>query len=523
MGFINQKKSLSIKDSNNLGFNLFCYDKYGKKSELNLLISNPLLKITVPILKKELDDICDYDLEKLITKSILLSELDFSKMKWFCYHSYITIYERLDVHGMNVITDFIALIRCYNRQDDTYLYYKRETTVFDIIELEKIEYVHLASHDVTYLVKLCQLDILDGKAKELIFEFSKYLATRYNITYQSIYEIFTDSYSWEFIKSEKDLNYITLVEPLNIENNILFCFLIAYIKWKNLFKIVDSALILYLYPIHIEAFREFWWKCMIWAKHKDIINQNVKEREYDLDSFGIYNPVSKKYIITHPSESDTRLEILFSLGSDFFYKLSQFDRFSLLLGIESSMDKEYLLTENEENIICVDDTIGVNMAIHAYGTTFSKNKNGRVYIFPNSINNSKIENELSNKNRRGRPKKELSYYLSNIVPHSRTEYVLAYIKEQTRGKKCKELILVIRAAYEAGLFMETPSRQSLINYGYNEDDIGNDTTYNINIKRELQLGKGKIKKVDQYHITLFNCFKSFCDNLCVIKEQEDKA
>ena len=54
-------------------------------------------------------------------------------------------------------------------------------------------------------------------------------------------------------------------------------------------------------------------------------------------------------------------------------------------------------------------------------------------------------------------------------------------------------MLVFRVAYEVGLLKETPSRQSLIDYGYLEEDLGNDTTFSNYLTNEFKFKDAKEK------------------------------
>ena len=224
MAFINQKLKISNKESKSLDTLLRCYRVYGQQSDFEQLMCNPLLKLTIPLLKNELELKSKDDLEEIVNKSILLSYCDFDKMEIFCesFDIYIFGGYGLDSYKKNVFTDFVALIRNYNKYEDTDLYYKKETSVFDNLVLDDIKYVNIPPDDSIYILKLYDLDMLSGNAKELIFEFAKYLSEHYNITYQKIYNEFCKSEIYKRFKTEDELNYITLVETVEYDNNFFF-------------------------------------------------------------------------------------------------------------------------------------------------------------------------------------------------------------------------------------------------------------------------------------------------------------
>ena len=181
MGFILQNTNVNrFKATESLRLQLICFDEYwnyhlsymdGNQAVLSM-IEHPLLKLAITILKEKLDA-DDEMIRYIVDVSIILSHQDFDSMQWVNMDSINRILEsscKLNDDEINILTDFIALIRAYNGYLDTYCYYEVETTAFSDIEVEDCEDKPLVPHDSTNIAKLCELlDIKSMKLKEEIF------------------------------------------------------------------------------------------------------------------------------------------------------------------------------------------------------------------------------------------------------------------------------------------------------------------------------------------------------------------
>ena len=96
----------------------------------------------------------------------------------------------------------------------------------------------------------------------------------------------------------------------------------------------------------------------------------------------------------------------------------------------------------------------------------------------------------------------------------RKDKELDKIKEKTNGKTKKNLLLVFRVAYEVGLFDETPSRQSLIDYGYSEGDLGNDTTFSNYLTNEYKFIEAKEKGKTLWKKDLYDELQALKEEVC---------
>lgn len=532
MGFINQiTDQFRFLNTEFLRLQLICFDEHWNyrlcatdhdQAVLDMM-DNPLLKLAIPILKEKLD--VDNELLRFVVEvSIILSHHDFKSMSWANEKSINNILQsscKLNYEETKILTDFIALIRAYNRYEDTYFYYEVETSVFSDVKLEDLEFEYLAPHDSTNIVKLCELDLLDEGSTELVLAFANYLNEKYGIKYQDIYEAFVDKKINELFGDDSDITYRSLAEIVLVNYNLLFfCFIVAYIKWKDLFAITDDALFEYLPQVYIDGIKEFWWKCQKWAKHKDIINKWVESRTFDTKNYILLDPASDGFSSLQEFKGRYKYDSLLYYGPEFIYKLDDFSNFGILMGIDIDMDINYLTNYKYENEIYYLDKVAIEIGKCLYGEIYFENLNDDEDCY--KIDDSKVIKTPKKKIAdrvasipsviSGRPKKVLVECLSDNIPNEKCKYVLDKIKEKTNGKIKKNLLLVFRVAYEVGLFDETPSRQSLIDYGYSEGDLGNDTTFSNYLTNEYKFIEAKEKGK-----TLWN--KDLYDELQALKEE----
>ena len=533
MGFKLQHTNLNrFETTELLRLELICFDKYWN-DELRFeddsqailhMMDNPLLKLAIPILKDSLE-IDDKETRYIVDVSIILSHQDFSLMNWVNGDSIYRLLEdycEWNYDKIIILTDFIALIRDYNRYEDTYFYYEVETSVFSDIKLEDLEFEYLAPHDSTYIVKLCELDLLDKEATELVLAFANYLNEKYGIKYQDIYDTFIDDEINELFLHESQITYRSLADII-IEycNSLFFCLIVAYVKWKNLFALTDDALFEYLPQVYIDGIKEFWWKCQKWGKHKDIINEWVESRNFDIKTNPLLDPAYDGFSSLLESKGRYRHDSLLHLGPEFIYKLDDFYNFGVLMGIDIDMDVNYLTNYKYENEIRFSDKVAVEIGKRLYGESYFENLNDDDCY---KIDNSKIIKPSKKKIAdrvapiasviSGRPKKILVECLSDSIPKEKHDYILNKIKEKTKGKTKKNLLLVFRVAYEVGLLKETPSRQSLIDYGYSEKDLGNDTTFSNYLTNELRFKDAKEKGKELYNKELYIEMQKLKEEVC---------
>ena len=105
--------------------------------------------------------------------------------------------------------------------------------------------------------------------------------------------------------------------------------------------------------------------------------------------------------------------------------------------------------------------------------------------------------------------------MSDSIPEEKYNYVLKKIKEKTNGKIKKNLLLVFRVAYEVGIFEETPSRQSLIDFGYLEEDLGNDTTFSNYLTNEFKFKDAKEKGKTLWSNELYFEIQKLKEEVCI--------
>lgn len=533
MGFINQiTDQFRFLDTEFLRLQLICFDEHWNyrlcatdhdQAVLDMM-DNPLLKLAIPILKEKLD-VNNELLRFVVEVSIILSHHDFESMSWANEKSINNILQsscELNYEETKILTDFIALIRAYNRYEDTYFYYEVETSVFSDIKLEDLEFEYLAPHDSTNIVKLCELDLLDEGSTELVLAFANYLNEKYDIKYQDIYEKFIDDEINDLFVHDSHITYRSLADII-IENGnqLFFCFIVAYVKWKDLFALTDDALFEYLPQVYIDGIKEFWWKCQKWGKHKDIINEWVESRKFDIKTYPLLDPAYDGFSSLLESKGRYRHDFLLHLGPEFIYKLDEFNNFGILMGIDIDMDINYLTNYKYENIIRFSDKVAIELGKRLYGESYFENLNDDDCY---KIDNSKIIKPSKKKIAdrvapiasviSGRPKKILLECLSDNIPDEKCKYVLDKIKEKTNGKIKKNLLLVFRVAYEVGLLKETPSRQSLIDYGYSEKDLGNDTTFSNYLTNELRFKDAKEKGKELYNKELYIEMQKLKEEVC---------
>ena len=84
-----------------------------------------------------------------------------------------------------------------------------------------------------------------------------------------------------------------------------------------------------------------------------------------------------------------------------------------------------------------------------------------------------------------------------------------------KGKTKKNLLLVFRVAYEVGIFEETPSRQSLIDFGYLEEDLGNDTTFSNYLTNEFKFKDAKEKGKTLWSNELYFEIQKLKEEVCI--------
>ena len=280
----------------------------------------------------------------------------------------------------------------------------------------------------------------------------------------------------------------------------------------------NNSLIKYLDPIYINVFRRFWWKCEMWSKYQNVINENVTTEFYE-EVADIDYLLSRKKEIEYWTKSYVDFERILVLGSEFVYKLKRFAELSFLMGIDITIDDEYLNVLGEPNKVWAWDNFGKNMAINLYGLVLSKDDSGHFYVFPSFKIEDQEDCQDSIINKSGKMVNMLHSYLSDIVPKEKQEYVLNIIQEKANEKERTKSIRVIRAAYEVGLFNNLPSYNSLIDYGFNT--LGSKSLYSKKIKDDLLLGKGVTKEVDLYHVELMNYFLKITNKLCSLKDLDD--
>ena len=192
------------------------------------------------------------------------------------------------------------------------------------------------------------------------------------------------------------------------------------------------------------------------------------------------------------------------------------------MGIDIDMDINYLTNYKYENEIRFSDKVAIELGKRLYGESYFENINDDDYCY--KIDNSKIIKPSKKKKAdriasiasviSGRPKKILVECLSDSIPKEKCSYVLDKIKEKTNGKTKKNLLLVFRVAYEVGLFDETPSRQSLIDYGYSEGDLGNDTTFSNYLTNEYKFIEAKEKGKTLWNKDLYNELQALKEEVC---------
>ena len=534
MGFILQNTNVNrFKATESLRLQLICFDEYwndhlsymdGNQAVLSM-IEHPLLKLAIPILKEKLDA-DDEMIRYIVDVSIILSHQDFDSMQWVNMDSINRILEsscKLNDDEINILTDFIALIRAYNGYLDTYCYYEVETTAFSDIEVEDCEDKPLVPHDSTNIAKLCELNLLGGEAKELILAFANYLNLNYGIKYQDIYEKFIDDEINELFVHDSHITYRSLADIIiEYDNQLFFCFIVAYVKWKDLFALTDDALFEYLPQVYIDGIKEFWWKCQKWSEHKDIINEWVESRKFDIITYPLLDPAYDGFSSLLESKGRYRHDSLLHLGPEFIYKLDDFNNFGILMGIDIDMDINYLTNYKYENEIRFSDKVAIELGKRLYGESYFENINDDDDCY--KIDNSKIIKPYKKKKAdriasiasviSGRPKKILVECLSDSIPKEKCSYVLDKIKEKTNGKTKKNLLLVFRVAYEVGLFDETPSRQSLIDYGYLEGDLGNDTTFSNYLTNEYKFIEAKEKGKTLWKKDLYDELQALKEEVC---------
>ncbi len=538
MGFINQNYQVSSWDITELfRFQLICFDRYcdehwldDEDDDLAVLdmMNNPLLRLAIPILREKLDAENDL-LRYVVDVSIILSHYDFGSMHWVnmkAINRFLYKACEFDYDNSNILTDFIALIRAYNRYEDTYFYYEPETSVFSDIKLDDCEFKYLAPHDSTNIIKLCELDLLCGNAKELVLAYARYLNQKYGIKYQVIYEAFIEKDINKLFISDLNITYRSLARIiLEYGNHLFFCLIVAYIKWKDLFEIVDDALFEYLPQVYVDGIKEFWWKCHKWGKHKDIINESVENRDINLRDLPLLDPLCDDYSIALQYQGKYRryrYDSLIRYDSEFIQKLEEFNSFGILMGIDIDMDINYLTNYKYENKIQCSDEVAVEIGKRLYGESYFENLSDDDCCY--KIDNSKIIKTPKKKKAdrvasiasvaSGRPKKILIECLSDDIPNEKHDYVLNEIKEKTNGKNKKNLLLVFRVAYEVGLFKETPSRQSLIDYGYLEEDLGNETTFSNYLTNEVKFKLAKDKGKTLWNKELYIELKKLKEEIC---------
>lgn len=534
MGFINQiTDHLKFQDTEFLRLQLICFDEYWNKNLIFTdhdqavldMMDNPLFKLVIPVLKEKFD--ADNEMLRFIVEvSIILSHQEFESVQWINEKTINRILNsscELNYEEINILTDFIALIRAYNRYEDTYFYYEVETSVFSDIKLEDLDFKYLVPHDSIYIAKLCELDLLDEGATDLVLAFANYLNEKYGIKYQIIYEAFVDHEINELFGDDSHITYRSLADIILVNSNLLFfCFIVAYIKWKDLFAINDDALFEYLPQVYIDGIKEFWWKCQKWGKHKDIINEWVGSREFDFETYPLLDPAYDGFSSLQEFKGRYRHDSLLHLGPEFIYKLDDFNNFGILMGVDIDLDINYLTNYKYENEIYYLDKVAIEIGKRLYGESYFENLNDGEYCY--KIDNSKVIKPSKKKKAdrvasiapviSGRPKKILVECLSDSIPEEKYNYVLKKIKEKTNGKTKKNLLLVFRVAYEVGLLKETPSRQSLIDYGYLEEDLGNDTTFSNYLTNEFKFKEAKEKGKNLWNKELYIEFQKLKEEVC---------
>lgn len=533
MGFINQiTDQFRFLDTELLRLQLICFDEHWNyhlcatdhdQAVLDMM-DNPLLKLAMPILKEKLD-VDNESLRFVVEVSIILSHHDFESMRWVNEKSINNILQsscELNYEETKILMDFIALLRDYNHYEDTYFYYEVETSVFSDIKLEELEFKYLASHDSINIVKLCELDLLDKGATELVLAFANYLNEKYGIKYQDIYEKFIDDEINKLFVHDSFITYRSLADII-IENGnqLFFCFIVAYVKWKDLFALTDDALFEYLPQVYIDGIKEFWWKCQKWAKHKDIINKWVESKTFDTKNYPLLDPAYDGFSGLQEFKGRYRYDSLLYFGPEFIYKLEDFNNFGKLMGIDIDMDINYLTNYKYDNEIWYNDEVGIEIGKRLYGESYFENIDDDWY----KIDNSKIIKPSKKKKAdrvasiasviSGRPKKILVECLSDSIPKEKHDYILNKIKEKTKGKTKKNLLLVFRVAYEVGIFEETPSRQSLIDFGYLEEDLGNDTTFSNYLTNEFKFKDAKEKGKTLWSNELYFEIQKLKEEVCI--------
>ena len=535
MGFINQNTSVNrFNATDSLRLQLICYDKYwydhlfyeNNDQAMLGMMENPLLRLAIPILKEKLN-IEGRETRYIVDVSIILSHQDFSSMHWVDGDSICRLLEdycEWNYDKMNILTDFIALIRAYNRYEDTYRYYEVETSVFSDIKVEDCEFKPLNPHDSTYIIKMCELNLLDGEAKDLILAFANYLNEKYGIKYQDIYDAFIDDEINELFEYDSHITYRSLANIIvEYGNPLFFCFIVAYIKWNDLFAIIDEALFEYLPQVYIDGIKEFWWKCQKWGKHKDEINKWVERIEHNFETYPLLDPAYDGFSNMLECHGRYRHDSLLHLGPEFIYKLDEFNNFGILMGIDIDMDINYLTNYKYENEIRYSDKVAIEMGKRLYGESYFENINDDDCCY--KIDNSKIIKTPKKKKAdrvasiasviSGRPKKILVECLSDSIPKEKHDYILNKIKEKTKGKTKKNLLLVFRVAYEVGIFEETPSRQSLIDFGYLKEDLGNDTTFSNYLTNEFKFKDAKEKGKTLWSNELYFEIQKLKEEVCI--------
>lgn len=410
---------------------------------LSELMKYDFFKITIPILQEELS-LSEKCIERIIAYSYVLTNDMLYDLNWldnkcaFCDFFYIDGISWSDFQ-ISSLKDFVVLYNSKTHRYDT-KEYNYETSLFEHIEKMDISYELPYRIDGEFYFSLFRkrMNPKDELTNDLIYEFSEICFNKLNISYG---DILLSMSKFDF-KDDREITYSYLAKIL-AEDHIAFCFLISYVKANNLFDIDNKAVLNYLSPEMIKTFKNFWWQCEVYGKHKDEINAQIEERKFNSkDSVvinfwkHIKNVEFEDLYKQEYTEEWHQFDKYLSIGTEFIYKYNQYCIYSSLKGIDIKMTEDYFnldvfLTQNE--MTSLDSNLKDNIE--------------------DKVSNEGHLNDLVEKGSLiSQAKLKLLSFLSSDIDENKSDEILDILAKMVLEPKGKKLATIVLGAFKAGFF-----------------------------------------------------------------------
>lgn len=416
---------------------------------LSELMKYDFFKITIPILQKELS-LSEKCIERIIAYSYVLTNDMLYDLNWldnkcaFCDFFYIDGISWSDFQ-ISALKDFVVLYNSWTHRYET-KEYNFETSLFEHVGKLDISYELPCDIDGEFYFTLFELGMnTENKLTyDLIYEFSEICFNKLNISYGDLLL----SMSKLDFKDDREITYGYLAKIL-AEDHISFCFLVSYVKANNLYDLDNKAVLDYLSPEMIRAFKNFWWQCDVYGKHKDEINEQIKERTFNskdsivLDFWKYIENVEFKDLYKQDySEKWCRFDRYFSIGTEFSYKYNQFCTYSRFKGIDIKMSEDYFhldVCPSQDERASLDSSFKESLKENIEGNVSDEENSSELY-----------ESTQISQTKQKRIK--LLSFLSPDIDKNKTDEILDILKNMVLEAKGKMLVVIVLGAYKAGFF-----------------------------------------------------------------------